>query len=59
MCLTTMHSLTGTQPEIGEMPFCLDKHGIRYSTYVTKAELYDLLGRMFLLLLVSTEKIFT
>jgi hypothetical protein len=28
---------------IGEMLFCLDKHGIRYSSDKTKAELYDLI----------------
>jgi len=27
----------------GEMLFWLDKHGIRYSSNVTKAELYDLI----------------
>ena len=27
----------------GEMLFCLDKHGIRYSSDMTKAELYNLI----------------
>jgi hypothetical protein len=38
----------------GELLFCLDKHGIRYSTDVTKAELYDLVGSLsYVLLLVG------
>jgi hypothetical protein len=36
----------------GEWLFCLDKHGIRYSTDVTKAELYDLVGSLSCVLLL-------
>jgi hypothetical protein len=41
-----MYSSTGTQPAMpqkGEMLFSLEEHGIRFSSDMTKAELYDLI----------------
>jgi hypothetical protein len=41
-----MYSSTGTQPAMpqkGEMLFWMEKCGIRYSSDMTKAELYDLI----------------
>jgi len=46
MRLTTMYSSTGTQPAMpqkGEMLFSLEERGIRFSSDMTKAELYDLI----------------
>ena len=45
MRLTTLYSSTGTQPPMPEKVKCCSggKRGIRYSSDMTKAEMYDLI----------------